>query len=36
SWRIDRGSFMPGVVLACRRVGTLPEPLTIGLEKLLD
>jgi len=33
---IDRGSFMPGVILACRRVGTLPEPLTIGLEKLLD
>lgn len=33
---IDRGSFMPGVVLACRRVGTLPDPLTIGLEKLLD
>ena len=33
---IDRSSFMPGVVLACRRVKTLPEPLTIGLEKLLD
>ncbi|GIK78091.1 MAG: 4-hydroxy-tetrahydrodipicolinate reductase [Acidobacteria bacterium] len=33
---IDRSSFMPGVVLACRRVGTLTEPLTIGLEKLLD
>jgi len=33
---IDRSSFMPGVLLACRRVGTLPEPLTIGLESLLD
>ncbi|HET6831758.1 MAG TPA: dihydrodipicolinate reductase C-terminal domain-containing protein [Solirubrobacterales bacterium] len=33
---IDRSSFMPGVLLACRRVGSLPEPLTIGLEALLD
>jgi 4-hydroxy-tetrahydrodipicolinate reductase len=32
---IDRHSFMPGVVLACRRVGSLPEPFTIGLEALL-
>ncbi len=32
---IDRSSFMPGVVLACRRVGTLPQPLTVGLEALL-
>lgn len=32
---IDRSSFMPGVVLACRRVGSLPEPLTVGLEHLL-
>ena len=32
---IDRSSFMPGVVLACRRVGSLPDPLTIGLEALL-
>lgn len=32
----DRASFMPGVVLACRRVGGLPEPLTVGLEALLD
>lgn len=32
---IDRSSFMPGVVLACRRVQTLPDPLTIGLEALL-
>ncbi len=33
---IDRASFMPGVVLACRRVGSLPDPLTVGLETLLD
>jgi len=32
---IDRSSFMPGVVLACRRVGSLPDPLTVGLESLL-
>jgi len=32
---IDRTSFMPGVVLACRKVGSLPEPLTVGLESLL-
>lgn len=32
---IDRASFMPGVVLACRRVGSLPDPLTVGLEALL-
>ncbi len=32
---IDRSSFMPGVVLACRRIGELPDPLTIGLEALL-
>ncbi len=31
---IDRSSFMPGVVLACRRVGGLPDPLTVGLEKI--
>ena len=31
----DRRSFMPGVLLAVRRVGELPEPLTVGLEKLL-
>lgn len=33
---IDRSSFMPGVVLACRRVGELPDPLTVGLESLLQ
>lgn len=32
---IDRSSFMPGVVLACRRVGGLSDPLTVGLEKIL-
>jgi 4-hydroxy-tetrahydrodipicolinate reductase len=32
---IDRASFMPGVVLAVRRVSELPERFTVGLEKLL-
>jgi 4-hydroxy-tetrahydrodipicolinate reductase len=32
---IDRSSFMPGVVLAVRKVGSLPEPFTVGLENLL-
>jgi 4-hydroxy-tetrahydrodipicolinate reductase len=32
---IGRESFMPGVLLAIRRVGTLPEPLVVGLESLL-
>jgi 4-hydroxy-tetrahydrodipicolinate reductase len=32
---IDRWSFMPGVLLACRKVGELPESFTVGLEKLL-
>ncbi len=32
---IDRESFMPGVLLAVRRVGNLTQPLTVGLEKLL-
>jgi 4-hydroxy-tetrahydrodipicolinate reductase len=32
---IDRSSFMPGVLLAVRRVGGLPDPLTVGLEELL-
>lgn len=30
----DRASFMPGVVLACRRISTVPG-LTLGLESLL-
>jgi 4-hydroxy-tetrahydrodipicolinate reductase len=33
---IARESFMPGVLLAVRRVGDLPQSPTIGLEKLLD
>ena len=32
---IDRTSFMPGVVLAVRRVGELPKRFTVGLEALL-
>ncbi|MDX6634014.1 MAG: 4-hydroxy-tetrahydrodipicolinate reductase [Solirubrobacterales bacterium] len=32
---IDRRSFMPGVVLACRKIAELPERFTVGLEKLL-
>ena len=32
---IDRNSFMPGVLLAVRRVGELPDSFTVGLEKLL-
>ena len=31
----DRTSFMPGVLLAVRRVGDLPDRLTVGLERLL-
>jgi 4-hydroxy-tetrahydrodipicolinate reductase len=32
---IDRRSFMPGVLLAVREVGSLPDRFTVGLEKLL-
>jgi 4-hydroxy-tetrahydrodipicolinate reductase len=32
---MGRESFMPGVLLAVRRVGDLPESPTVGLEKLL-
>ncbi|MDX6627539.1 MAG: 4-hydroxy-tetrahydrodipicolinate reductase [Solirubrobacterales bacterium] len=32
---IDRHSFMPGVLLAVRGVGELPDRFTVGLEKLL-
>ena len=32
---ISRESFMPGVLLAVRRVGGLREPVVIGLESLL-
>jgi 4-hydroxy-tetrahydrodipicolinate reductase len=31
----DRTSFMPGVLLAIRRVGSLPESPVVGLEHLL-
>jgi 4-hydroxy-tetrahydrodipicolinate reductase len=31
----DRRSFMPGVLLAIRKVGEQPGPFTIGLESLL-
>jgi 4-hydroxy-tetrahydrodipicolinate reductase len=32
---IDRESFMPGVLLAVRRVSTLEHSPTVGLEHLL-
>jgi 4-hydroxy-tetrahydrodipicolinate reductase len=32
---LDRVSFMPGVLLAVRSIGSLPEGLTVGLEDLL-
>src|SRR3954454_18265612 len=32
---IERSSFMPGVLLAVRRVARLPERFTVGLERLL-
>ena len=32
---VSRESFMPGVLLAVRRVGGLTEPVTVGLEHLL-
>lgn len=32
----DRRSFMPGVVLAVRRVATMDEDLVVGLEHVLD
>jgi 4-hydroxy-tetrahydrodipicolinate reductase len=31
----DRTSFMPGVLLAIRHVAALPDPLTVGLERIL-
>ena len=31
----DRQAFMPGVVLAVRKVGELPLPVTVGLDPLL-
>jgi 4-hydroxy-tetrahydrodipicolinate reductase len=32
---LDRASFMPGVLLGIREIGTLPAGLTFGLESLL-
>ena len=32
---LDRASFMPGVLLAVRRTGSLPPGLTVGIESLL-
>jgi 4-hydroxy-tetrahydrodipicolinate reductase len=32
---LDRESFMPGVLMAVRRVGSLDEPVVVGLEQLL-
>jgi len=32
---IDRTSFMPGVLLAVRRIASLPDRVTVGLESLL-
>jgi 4-hydroxy-tetrahydrodipicolinate reductase len=32
----DRSSFMPGVLLAVRKVAGLPDGLTVGLDALLD
>jgi 4-hydroxy-tetrahydrodipicolinate reductase len=32
---LDRASFMPGVLLAVRAIGSLPVGLTVGLEGLL-
>jgi 4-hydroxy-tetrahydrodipicolinate reductase len=32
---LDRTSFMPGVLLAARRVGELEQPFTVGLEAVL-
>ena len=31
----DRSSFMPGVLLACKRVADLPDRVTVGIEGLL-
>ena len=33
---MNRTSFMPGVLLGVRKIATLPDPLTLGLEPLLD
>ena len=31
----DRVSFMPGVVLACKKIGSLPQRMTMGIDSLL-
>ena len=31
----DRVSFMPGVVLACRNIASLPQRFTLGIDSLL-
>ncbi|MBN2114668.1 MAG: 4-hydroxy-tetrahydrodipicolinate reductase [Acidimicrobiia bacterium] len=31
----DRAAFLPGVMLAIRKVGALPDPVTVGLEAVL-
>ena len=33
---MNRTSFMPGVLLGVRKIASLPDPLTLGLEPLLD
>ncbi len=32
----DRSSFMPGVLLGVRRIASLPDGLTLGLDSLLE
>jgi len=32
---LSRDSFMPGVLMAIRGIGTLPPGLTVGLDSLL-
>jgi 4-hydroxy-tetrahydrodipicolinate reductase len=31
----DRISFMPGVILACQKIASLPDRITIGIDSLL-
>jgi 4-hydroxy-tetrahydrodipicolinate reductase len=33
---VDRSSFMPGVLLAVRKVAQLPERFVVGLERLIN
>jgi 4-hydroxy-tetrahydrodipicolinate reductase len=32
----DRAAFLPGVLLAIRGVGSLTEPVVVGLEAVLE